>query len=520
MRPTFRLPLSWLARLLLVSAAPLAWPAFVLARRRGMRTALLGLVLGSVSALGMSAASLPWRDAAFPYTDANRQKLTIPGLSARLMVPEDPAKPDGAKVELAVFKLPATTANPGAPIVYLHGGPGGASVEHLESADFRALFDALRQQGDVILFDQRGCGQSTPSFLPGKAPGVQNATLTTREAFLGYVAELSTVTRDRLVQAGHDPRQYTIVNSAEDIEALREALGVSKINLFAHSYGAQLAQAFARAHPASVERMVLVGSRGMDTSRKLPAEADEFLARIAALARADATVGSKFPDLLATLDRVLAKLDRAPVAVEMEGAGGKFTLKVGSYVLRFIIAKFYLNDPDNFKFLPKLLDELDTGRRPWSLVFNLGQIIRGGVSFVWFTTDAASGVSAARGELIARQAGTARLRDSLNFPFPEINRVWGMTDLGDAFRTPVATDLPTLFVAGTLDGITPVEQTREIMQGFSASRLLVVENGGHNSMLRGPGVPAAIAGFYAGQTAPELSRMPAVVFMPLVAERK
>lgn len=466
--------------------------------------------------MALTAAPLSWQDAAFPYTDANRQKLSVPGKAARLIVPEDPAKPDGAKVDLAVFMLPATSPKPGAPIIYLHGGPGGSSLEHLESPDFRALFDAMRQQGDVIMFDQRGCGKSTPSFLPVKAPRVQTATLATREAFVDYLAGLSTVIRDRLVKEGHDPHQYTVLQSAEDIEALRLALGVEKINLFAHSYGTQLAQAFARAHPGSVDRMVLVGSRGMDTSRKLPAEADEFLARIAALAKADATVGPKFPDLLATLDRVLAKLDREPVTVDMDG----FTLKVGGYAFRFILAKFYLNDPDNFKYLPKLLDELDTGRKPWSLIFNLGQIMRGGVSFVWFTTDAASGVSAARGELIAKQATTARLRDSLNFPFPDINRVWGMEDLGDAFRAPVQTDIPTLFVAGTLDGITPVEQTREIMKGFSAGRLLVVENGGHNSQFRGAGVPAAIAGFFGGQVPPERSQMAPVGFMPLVAEKK
>jgi len=485
-----------------------------------MRSTLLFTLLWLVGGLGLSAAPLVWQDAAFLYTDANRQKLTIAGKSARLVVPEDPAKPAGAKVDLAVFLLPATTSNPGAPIVYLHGGPGGSSLEHLESPDFRALFDALRQQGDVILFDQRGCGKSTPSFLPIGAPRMEGSTLTTRETFLGYVSDLSRSIRDRLIQAGHDPRQYTIVNSAEDIEALRRALGVAKINLFAHSYGTQLAQTFARAHPASVERLVLVGSRGMDTARKLPAEGDEFLARIAALARADATVGAKFPNLLEILDRVLARLDHAPLAIEMEGPDGKFTLKVGGYALRFIIAKFYLNDPDNFKFLPKLLDELESGRRPWSLVFNLSQVGRGGVSFVWFTTDAASGVSEARNQVIARQTVSARLRDSLNFPFPDINRVWGMTDLGDAFRAPVQTSLPTLFVAGTLDGITPLEQTREIMQGFSDSRLLVVENGGHNSMLRGPGMPAAIAGFFAGATPPEKSTMPAMALMPLVAERK
>lgn len=81
-----------------------------------------------------SAAPLAWQDAAFPYTDANRQKLTVPGKVARLIVPEDPAKPDGAKVDLAVFMLPATTPTPGTPKgsgrVYCgwqnKGAPGGA----------------------------------------------------------------------------------------------------------------------------------------------------------------------------------------------------------------------------------------------------------------------------------------------------------------------------------------------------------------------------------------------------------
>ncbi|MBI5772067.1 MAG: hypothetical protein HZA93_30115 [Verrucomicrobia bacterium] len=107
--------------------------------------------------------------------------------------------------------------------------------------------------------------------------------------------------------------------------------------LLAHSYGTQLAQAFVRAHPGSVGRVVFVGSRGLDTARKLPLEADAFLARLAELARADQTVGAKFPDL--------------PAMFHVSGRA-----------LRFILAKFRLNDPDNTKCLPKLLDELDSGR--------------------------------------------------------------------------------------------------------------------------------------------------------------
>jgi len=418
------------------------------------------------------------------------------------------------------MRLPATSTTPAAPVVYLHGGPGGAGAEHLESPDFRALFAALQQQGDVIIYDQRGCGQSQPSLIPARERFPAD-TLATREGFLAHLEKTSAAVRDRLVAGGHDPHRYTVIESVADLEAIRVALGVEQIRLIAHSYGTQLAQAYVRAHPQAVERLVLVGSRGMDTSRKLPAEADEMIARVADLARTDPTVGVKFPELLATLRRVLTKLDAAPVAVELENEKKeKFTLRVGGYALRFIIAKFYLNDPDNTKFLPKLLDELDAGRRPWSLVFNLGQLLRAPISYTWLTTDAASGVTPARAELIRTQAATALLGDAMNFPFPDINRVWSMTDLGDAFRAPVRSEVPTLFVAGTLDGITPVAQTREIMAGFSNRRLLVVTNAGHNSQFRPAAVVAGIAGFFRSETPPETVDFPPMTFMPLIATNK
>lgn len=466
----------------------------------------------------LSAASLEWKDAA--YVTHEKVKTTVRGQTATLVAPEDPAKPTGAQVRLALMRLSATTATPGAPIVYLHGGPGGAGAEHLESPDFRAVFAALQQQGDVIVYDQRGCGQSQPSLVPLREPPVADM-LATREDFLKYLERTSVAVRDRLVAAGHDPHRYTVLESVADLEALRRALGVEKLRIFAHSYGTQLAQAYMRAHSQAVERLILVGSRGMDTSRKLPAEADEMLARIAELAKADATVGAKFPDLIAILRRVLAKLDAAPVAVEMENERKeKLTFHVGGYALRFIIAKFYLHDPDNTKFLPKLLDELDTGRRPWSLIFNLGQLLRSPISYTWLTTDAASGVTPGRASLIQTQAASALLGDAMNFPFPDINHVWSMADLGDAFRAPVRSDVPTLFVVGELDGITPVAQTRKIMAGFSQSRLLVVKNAGHSSLFRPAAVVAALAGFLRDGTTSESAELPAMTFMPLIATDK
>jgi len=109
---------------------------------------------------------------------------------------------------------------PGAkPAVLLHGGPGaGLSPEH------RRLFDPARYQ--VMLFDQRGCGRSTP-----------NASL----------------------------EANTTWDLVDDIERLRVIAGVDRWSVFGGSWGSTLALAYAETHPDRVTDMVL---RGIFTVRR------------------------------------------------------------------------------------------------------------------------------------------------------------------------------------------------------------------------------------------------------------
>lgn len=119
---------------------------------------------------------------------------------------------DGQKVYWEV------SGNPdGKPVVFLHGGPGGATAPYQ-----RRFFDPERYR--IVLFDQRGCGRSTPHIADG--------------------AGLETNTTAHLIA---------------DIEALRELLGVERWQVFGGSWGSTLALAYAQTHPERVTELVLRG---------------------------------------------------------------------------------------------------------------------------------------------------------------------------------------------------------------------------------------------------------------------
>ncbi len=106
------------------------------------------------------------------------------------------------------------SGNPsGKPVVFVHGGPGGGT-----DARQRRFFDPKRYR--IVLFDQRGCGKSTPH------------------------ASLEDNTTWHLVR---------------DMEALREKLGIERWQVFGGSWGSTLSLAYAEAHPERVTELVLRG---------------------------------------------------------------------------------------------------------------------------------------------------------------------------------------------------------------------------------------------------------------------
>ena len=107
----------------------------------------------------------------------------------------------------------------GAPVLMVHGGPGGGS-----NPTMRRFHDPAHYR--IILLDQRGCGRSTPH------------------------AELE---------------QNTTWDLVADMELLREHLGLEKWQLLGGSWGSTLSLAYAQTHPERVSQLIL---RGIFTLRR------------------------------------------------------------------------------------------------------------------------------------------------------------------------------------------------------------------------------------------------------------
>ena len=119
----------------------------------------------------------------------------------------------------------------GAPLVIVHGGPG-ASHDY-----FLPYLLPLMRTNRLIFIDERGSGRSSK--------------LT-------------------------DPKQYTIANMVEDLEAVRLGLGLGRISLLGHSFGGALVQAYALKYQKNLSHLIL-GSTFASTK-----ELNEALARMKA----------------------------------------------------------------------------------------------------------------------------------------------------------------------------------------------------------------------------------------------
>ena len=396
-----------------------------------------------------------------------------------LWVPMNREDPGSELIRLKFIRFKSTAATPGHPMVFLAGGPGGSGIGTLNLGRAQ-LFMSYLAVGDYIAFDQRGTGESEPNTrcemnhpLPLDRPGDP-------ELYAPIYKQRAMTALKAMAERGVDVRGLTTEQSADDLEDLRRALGADKLVLWGSSYGTHLACSMVKRHPDSVDRMILAGTEGPDHSYKLPSNIQTNLERLAALVAEDPVYRDKMPDMLATLRVLLEDLEANPRTVSVVPG---LDIVVGKWDLQNSLAGG-MGSRTAMSRMPAQIYAMSHGE-----FFDLARDAYGrrmaahGRLAMSLAMDCASYATAARLERIEREAGETLLGATIDFPYPGWCDVEGMPRLGDDFRTNPRSDVPVLFVSGTLDGRTPVGNAKEIAKGFPNSHHLIVERASHGGDL-------------------------------------
>ena len=233
-------------------------------------------------------------------------------------VPESRGTDSRRSLQLLVAFVKSSSQNPAAePLIYLHGGPGGRS---LESLDFLLqAFEPFLQHYNMIFFDQRGVGYSGALDCPAYSDfGYEILPQNLEPADVERQANAILLKcRDQYVADGVDLKAYTTAASAADVRDIAAALGYDKVNLLGASYGTRLALTVMRDDPQIVRSVILDAVLPLQVSPNLEILANTNLVFDTLFdgCAQDSSCNDTFPDLKTVFYDTVDRLNETPELV-------------------------------------------------------------------------------------------------------------------------------------------------------------------------------------------------------------
>ncbi len=267
-----------------------------------MRTslALVGLAL-TLAGTTVRAADAPPTPCRLPGVEHDARCGSV----SRLL---DPTRPDGPRIDVHYVVLPALARNKKPdPVFFFAGGPGQSAIAL--AGPLSRLFARVTNRRDVVLIDQRGTGRSAPLACDPPDPARPLRELVdmaaARERLQRCKAALQALPHG-------DLRQYTTTVAMADADAVRQALGATRVNVIGGSYGTRAVLEYMRQFPQTVRRAVIDGVAPPDMV--LPAtiapDAQAAFDALNAACMAEPACAARYPALAEAWQRLLASLPR------------------------------------------------------------------------------------------------------------------------------------------------------------------------------------------------------------------
>jgi len=369
-----------------------------------------------------------------------------------IVTPEHHSHPDGATIRVMVAIFPAKSAAPAEPIIYLQGGPGTSGMARF-TPGLDSFGETFIRDHAFILLDQRGIGNALPSLDCPEINELHDSTLGGQACY------------DRLVADGVDISAYTTVESAGDVIAIADALGYAQVSLFGSSYGSTLAMTVMRHYPDRIRSVLLEGVTPpeVDLSTSWASSLQRAWDQVVSTCAANERCSAAYPNLDAMLVEVVQRLNAAPLQLQVTDptTGEMIDLTVdGEAVLSGIQSAMY-----SYALVPRiplLIAALYAGQTEAVTQMaqalaqnNLDRQSEGAFYAMRCSDDVLmTSVEADNAALASvRPIFAEHFRDGYTSWEPTCG-LWG-THLDPVENTPITGAIPTLFLNGAYDPVTP-----------------------------------------------------------------
>jgi pimeloyl-ACP methyl ester carboxylesterase len=388
-----------------------------------------------------------------------------------------------APMRLPVLRI-ASTASTGAskkivkpkpPVMFLNGGPGGAGI--LDVEDW--LQHPLLRDHDLILFDGRATGRSTPALCPDLGRRITEEIMADLDQ-AAEAKERADAVDACLDRAGLDAAGGLVSTAAavQDIEAIRRAFGDERLSLYGVSYGTRTAMTYAAAYPQRVSALILDSPVPPSASyyEDIPATFDAALAALFAACRQDTACNRRYPALQRRYEGLIERLNERPLHIRMPASA---THRAGEMVLNARDLRLMLHQlmygREFIPVLPALIDMLSRDKLDdFPLLFEIAVAMRiENMSFpAYYLT--LSGEDGTRRPL---KAAELAVFDSDPVVFERLRKL-----AASAPQPPLALEriaMPVLLLSGAKDPITAPAYARNLASTLAQARLLAFADSGH-----------------------------------------
>jgi pimeloyl-ACP methyl ester carboxylesterase len=431
---------------------------------------LIGTALATLTVLAASAAE--------PLKSCRVGGLRHPALCGVLKRPLDPARPSGVQIDIHYVVVPALARRklPDA-VLLVAGGPGQSAISL--APQVLALFTRLNNRRDIVFVDQRGTGLSAP-LMCDDTRALPLAEVADPAAQLRQINRC----REQLQALPYgDLRFFTTVLAMQDLDAVRQQLGVQRINLIGASYGTRAALDYQRQFPNAVRRSVMDGVAPADMVLPLSMSSDNQAAFDALLKDCEQALAcrSHHPNLRRDASTLLGSLPTAVTAAHpLTGQRETFT-----YSRDMLLAALRgpLYSPSMAAALPQALSDAAAGRFEGLLGLSSlmsprkGSALAMGMHFSVICAEDGPRMTA------VKEPTSVDFGDSTAQLYAKVCASWPQGAVSSAFYDVPTSRSPVLMLSGGLDPATPPRHAQRIAQALGPNALnVVVPYAGHGVM--------------------------------------